>query len=524
MDTCVRLAVTGFDLWGIALVAVLVIGAGAAVLLLARTRHGARVGALLVVGLLAAAVVTGGTAQSATAAETCAPAAPPAVAPVVNTAPVAVADAATVVEDAQPAIAAGNVLTNDTDADGDTLVVTTAGISALAYGTLEMEADGTFLYTLDGTGPAVDALDAGEALTDTFSYTVSDGHGGTASGALTVTIDGTTDPRAPVAVDDAATVKEDSAPNPVSGNVLTNDTDADGDTLSVTNSGTFTLSYGVLVIHADGTYTYTLDNTNPTVDALDDGQTLTDTFSYAISDGNGGTASATLTVTINGTTGNRAPVVVADTNTVKEDAAPNMVSGNVLANDSDPDGHTMSVSNAGTITLQYGSLEIHADGSYTYTLDNSNPAVDALNNGQHLTDTFTYVASDGHGGTTASTVTIRIDGTTDNGAPNVVADTNTVKEDAAPNMVSGNVLANDSDPDGHTMSVSNAGTITLQYGSLEIHADGSYTYTLDNSNPAVNALDDGQHLTDTFTYVASDGHGGTTASTLTIRIDGTTEG
>src|SRR5690606_22554115 len=110
------------------------------------------------------------------------------------------------------------------------------------------------------------------------------------------------------------------------------------------------------------------------------------------------------------------------------------------------------------------------DGSYTYTLDNSNPVVDALNNGQHLTDMFTYTASDGHGGTTSSTLTVRIDGSTDNRGPTAFDDTNTVTEDSAPNPVSGNVLANDSDPDGHALSVANTGTFTLAYGVLVIHA------------------------------------------------------
>jgi VCBS repeat-containing protein len=107
----------------------------------------------------------------------------------------------------------------------------------------------------------------------------------------------------PVAEDDANSVKEDAAPNPVLGNVLVNDSDPDGDTLSVTSAGTFSLSHGTLVMHADGSYSYTLDNTDPAVNALNDGQTLTDTFTYSVSDGHGGTDSAKLTITIRGTTG-----------------------------------------------------------------------------------------------------------------------------------------------------------------------------------------------------------------------------
>jgi VCBS repeat-containing protein len=106
----------------------------------------------------------------------------------------------------------------------------------------------------------------------------------------------------PVAEDDANSVKEDAAPNSVSGNVLSNDTDADGDSLSVTSTGTFSLAHGSLVINADGSYSYTLNNSDPAVNALNDGDTLIEAFTYTVSDGNGGTDSAKLTITINGTT------------------------------------------------------------------------------------------------------------------------------------------------------------------------------------------------------------------------------
>ena len=120
-------------------------------------------------------------------------------------------------------------------------------------------------------------------------------------------------------------------------------------------------------------------------------------------------------ITINGSTDNRAPVADADTNTVKEDTAPNPVSGNVLTNDSDPDGNVLSVTNPGTFDLGHGTLVLNADGSYTFTLDNGNSAVHALNNGQTLTDTFTYNISDGHGGTESAKLDITINGTTDGG-------------------------------------------------------------------------------------------------------------
>ena len=69
-------------------------------------------------------------------------------------------------------------------------------------------------------------------------------------------------------------------------------------------------SYGSVTLNADGSYSYVIDNTNATVEALNVGGTLTDSFSYQVSDGQGGVASATLTVTIHGT--DDAPVAVAD--------------------------------------------------------------------------------------------------------------------------------------------------------------------------------------------------------------------
>src|SRR5262249_13073191 len=100
---------------------------------------------------------------------------------------------------------------------------------------------------------------------------------------------------------------------------------------------------------------------------------------------------------------NVAPVANPDTNSVTEDTAPNPVTGNVLTNDTDANGDTLSVSqvngdsgNVGmAVSGTYGSVTINSDGSYSYTLDNSLAAVQALAAGQTVTDVFSYTASDG---------------------------------------------------------------------------------------------------------------------------------
>jgi len=137
-----------------------------------------------------------------------------------------------------------------------------------------------------------------------------------------------------------------------------------------------------------------------------------------------------------------------------EDTPPNPVSGNVLRqrhrrrHARHPQRHTKSTASrqcrhatAGT----YGNVTINSDGNYSYTLDNSKASVQALAEGQSVTDTFTYTNADNHGATSSTTLTIHRPRTND--GPVAVADLNSVSEDTPPNPVSGNVLGNDTDVD-----------------------------------------------------------------------------
>ena len=331
-----------------------------------------------------------------------------------NDAPVAVADTATAAEaggtlnGTAGTDPTGNVLTNDTDIDGADTPATngavtfakenTAGSNAAVtagttsanglevtglYGTLTIGADGSYVYVVDNTNSAVQALDVGDSLTDVFAYTVADSGGLTDSATLTVTINGAND--APVAVADTATAAEaggtlnGTAGTDPTGNVLTNDTDIDGADTPATNgavtfakentagsnaavtAGTTSANglevtglYGTLTIGADGSYVYVVDNTNSAVQALDVGDSLTDVFAYTVADSGGLTDSATLTVTINGA--NDAPVAVADTATAAEaggtlnGTAGTDPTGNVLTNDTDIDGADTPATN-GAVTF-----------------------------------------------------------------------------------------------------------------------------------------------------------------------------
>jgi LPXTG-motif cell wall-anchored protein len=213
----------------------------------------------------------------------------------------------------------------------------------------------------------------------------------------------------PVAVPDVNTVTVDTPPNPVTGDVLTNDTDSGGFALTVTNAGpAITMTYGTLDLAANGTYSYDLNDANIAVIALPSGDTLTDVFTYDISDGHGGTTSTTLTITIHGS--NHPPVANQDVNTIAANADPNTVAGNVLSNDTDPDGDTLTVTTTTTQSGNYGTLAILSNGDYTYTLNEGSSVVSQLPINTVLTDGFTYSISDGHGGTASSTVSINIAG------------------------------------------------------------------------------------------------------------------
>ncbi|MEG1157113.1 MAG: VCBS domain-containing protein, partial [Acinetobacter sp.] len=145
---------------------------------------------------------------------------------------------------------------------------------------------------------------------ETYSYTLTDKDGDTSTATLTITINGTDD--LPVAVADVNSINEDAVS--VSGNVRSNDTLGDGTAAEnvVSLNGNAMGSYGTLVLNADGTYTYSLDNANPLVQQLAPTETLTETYSYTLTDKDGDTSTATLTITINGV--NDAPVIDLDEN------------------------------------------------------------------------------------------------------------------------------------------------------------------------------------------------------------------
>ncbi len=401
-----------------------------------------------------------------------------------NRAPTPVADSKTITEGT--ATATGNVLTNDTDPDGNRLTVTEFAINGQLYtagstatlsgvGTLVINADGSYTFTpvtgYTGTVPVA-------------TYKVSDGVT-TASTTLTITV--TPVNSVPDAVNDTGAVTEDVT---LTGNILSNDTDPDGDTLTVTGytftpaggsltsgvvgSNTIIPGVGTLLIYSNGSYSFTpASNYDGAVPVI----------TYSISDGNGGTDTATLTLTITGVADG--PALTNDTSTTGtavlaieksgslNGTAGQNATGNVLGNDTASSGSlvvtqvgqsaaTLSVTSSTTsangrsVVGLYGTLTMGSDGSYKYVVNDDDPVVQALRlTGQTLTESFKYSATDGSGLSATATLTITIDGRNDN--PVAVNDYNLAQETTTVSgsgfaytgfSASGKVLTNDTDVDG----------------------------------------------------------------------------
>ncbi|HIF9533811.1 TPA: Ig-like domain-containing protein, partial [Photobacterium damselae] len=336
-----------------------------------------------------------------------------------------------------------------TDVDGDNLTFKPG--SNPENGQVTVNADGSWEYV-----PNTDFN--GE---DSFTVVVDDGNGGTDT--ITVTVNVTPVNDAPVGEDVSAETQEETA---VSGQLTA--TDVDGDNLTF-KPGT-NPENGSVTINADGSWEYV---PNPDFNGED-------SFTVVVDDGNGG--SDTITVTVNVTPVNDAPVGEDVSAETQEDTA---VTGQLTATDVDGDNLTFK---PGT-NPENGSVTINADGSWEYV-----PNTDF--NGE---DSFTVVVDDGNGGTDTITVTVNV--TPVNDAPvgeDVSAET---QEDTA---VTGQLTATDVDGDNLTFKPGSDPT----NGQVTVNPDGSWEYV---PNPDFNGED-------SFTVVVDDGNGGTDTITVTVNV------
>ncbi len=415
------------------------------------------------------------------------------------------------------------------------------------YGIFTIDEEGNYSYTLTD-------ITTGDEVTDSFTYTSQDEDGNTVSNSVTITIVDDV----PVAVADENSVTEDAVPNPVTGNVLSGESagdradtqGADGARVSGVQAGSIVAGehvadgnlstaisgqYGSLVLQPDGSYSYQLNNNNPMVNALKDGDILKEVFSYTLTDADGDRSSTTLTITINGNTDGAPAATVVDHNgadvgdhSIAEDATSPM-SGTFSV--SAPDGlksiniggETLTVTDLAalndtskSITGSEGVLTLTGydvrTGELSYTYQQSGSNKDHSGGDNSVTDSFAITVTDNANVVSAAeSLDILITDT----APEANADTNSVTEDSG-TPATGNVISDSGTgqdelgADATTVTGVSSGSLVTEltgsvgssvvgsYGTLVLGRDGKYSYVLDDSNADVNALKDGETLTDTF--------------------------
>lgn len=499
---------------------------------------------------------------------------------IVDDAPTALDDADSVTEDG-PVIADGNVLTGNGGTDlnasdgvadvrgADGAVVTITGTFEGQYGTLVLNADGSYVYTLNNASQPVQGLSAGETLTENFDYAIRDGDGDSSGATLVITINGADDGvvinglaveggELEVYEDDLADGSSPDAAALVQGESFTIDTpDGLGNVtiggVQVVANGVFTAqsvttAIGTLsitgftpVTGADGsviggTFTYSYELTDNTLaHTLQGKDGVAESFAVVVTDSDGSSANASLDVRVidDVSTANADSGSVAEGAVLVVDAASGVLANDVAGADGfAAGGGVVGVRAAGgdtttpvatgvgnTIAGLYGTLTLNADGSYTY-----DAAANAVPSGG-ASETFVYTVRDADGDISTTTLVIDI---SDSGLA-ARADDVTVNEAALPvigsdpastaETATGTLVDNVTGGTGpFTFTLVGSGTGSL--GTLTLDPNGSYSYTLNQALDGVTA-NNGANTVDnaeTFTFLATDADGNTVTSTITIDV------
>ncbi len=356
-----------------------------------------------------------------------------------------------------------NVLGNDYDPDGDNIFLCNLPTDAMPINGTVSHLGGQLIYTPN----------TGFAGYDSFTYTICDGNGGTDQGTVTIYVAPAYSNTPPVAVNDNV---ETDVDNPISFDVLGNDYDLDGDNIFVCSNNSSYAANGVLTFDGNGTFTYT---PNP-------GFVGVETITYTLCDSNGGTATGTIYITVNGDT-NYPPMAIDDYVETPEGTA---VTIGVVGNDGDFDGDPLYV--CGFTNPSYGSI-YQSGNDFVYT----------PNAGFVGTDAFTYTVCDGNGGTSTATVYVTVAPASNTNNPPLAYEDQISATCGSSLYIT--VLGNDYD------------------------SDGDYLYVCDFTNPAngsIQQVGDQFYYTpnadftgsDYFNYTVCDGQGGSATASVFLTV------
>ncbi|MBL4589943.1 MAG: cadherin-like domain-containing protein, partial [Alphaproteobacteria bacterium] len=446
----------------------------------------------------------------------------------------------------------GSVAGGTLSSNGSAITITLAGntyTGTAADGrdifTMTVNANGSYSFTLLETLDHEDGTNPNDVINLHFCYQAEDNEGDTENGLITIKVADD----APVAADDANSLSDTDTVK--TGDVLTNDdlgedtptvvteVEFNGVTVAVPAVGTVTVvgDYGNLALASDGSYTYTRTN-----DAAGN-----DVFTYTIVDFDGDPSKADLTITLADAddrpeidpeitkVDESGPLSVSGTFDVDfltdgpgtitpRDASEFLAGGSLAGGNLTSNGSPVAVTLVGdtyTGTSADGrdvfTLDVNTDGTYTFTLIDQLDHADVTDPDDVITLQFGVDATDADADVTSSIITIAVN---DDG-PVADNDTNTVADTV--NSVNGNVITNDEvgfDEDGTVVNVNFNGvdyavpavgtvTVTGNFGTLQLAADGTYTYTRAGD---VNGQD-------VFTYTLRDADGDTDPATLTINVE-----
>ncbi|AGZ36332.1 outer membrane adhesin-like protein [Pseudomonas sp. VLB120] len=459
-------------------------------------------------------------------------------------------------------LAPGTVIGSHPSSTGETASGTlvgsvSGGIGALTYslvgnasgqfGQIQINPDGTYTYTL--TSPA--NTPGAEQTVEHFTYKATDALGNSVTSTIAITIVDDL----PKAYDDSNAVTATEQHTALTGNVLGNDVQgADRVVGGPVIAGTFTGTYGTLVLAADGSYTYTLNTNDPDFKNLGGGGNGLEHFTYTIKDADGDTSSATLTLNISNlndpVTLNGLEVQGGELNVYEkhlgDGSAPNAseLTQQGTFKVTAPDGlQSLSVGGIAVVTggvpAGFPQSVVTPEG-HTLTITGYDPATGVVSYSYTLTDNESHANGDGTNSFSEHFQVIAkdVDGSTATGSldvnivddvPKAVADSAAVHEGGT---VTGNVLYNDTFGadtlgDGKYVVGVRAGsdTSTSASGGLGSNINGQYGYlTLDaNGNGVYHAYPDsvaGSGATDTFVYTIRDADGDESTATITINVQG----
>ncbi len=370
----------------------------------------------------------------------------------VNGAPTASNDGVTTDEDVPLTISAAALLANDSDPDGDVLEI--SALSNVTGGSAFINGDGDVVFTPNANFNGV----AG------FDYTVVDPDGAEATASVAVTVNAVND--APIAVDDAFSTEEDQPITIAAADLFVNDVEVDGEVLSLQSVQDFV--GGVAVINPAGDVDFTPD-------ANFNGEA---SFSYTAIDAGGEITTATVVVSVASIPD--APTATADAFTIDEDTPLNIDVSALLANDTSVEG-SPEVINFGNFDNVFAGFA--ADGSIDITpFPNFNG-----------TGSFDYTIIDDSGETSTATVSVTVNAVDD--APLPQADFLGTDENQALTVAFSDLLANDVELDGETLSLVSAtngsnGSVSVDFvsGTVTFTPDtgffggASFSYTVEDEN------------------------------------------